>query len=252
LASASSDKTVNLWHTTNWTLAKTFKGHSGSVNGLEYLFGNLLASGSKDAKVKIWDINTGNLNMTITCSSAVMCLKLLPDGKLASGQQDGTVKLWNPIDGSLFKTLSNSPAYSANDIELIGNQTLIVSKNDMKICVYDLASYSLKFILTGHQGPVNGLKIINECNLLVSSSDDNSINIWDMSNGNLIQTLRNHTGFIQNSLDIYGNVMLISGSNDKTIKLWQMNLGSFDYVNTFQTNLTIRSLAVIDNMQSIL
>ena len=93
--------------------------------------------------------------------------------------------------------------------------------------------------------------MINQCNLLLSSSNDNSINIWEISNGNLIQTLRNHTGFIQNSIDIYGNVMLLSGSNDKTIKLWQMNLGSFEYVNSIQTNLTIRALAVIDNMQSI-
>jgi choice-of-anchor C domain-containing protein len=57
----------------------------------------LLASGSTQGEVFLWDVATGNRVQTPDAhATAVTCLQFSPDGKmLASGSQDGLIKLWS-------------------------------------------------------------------------------------------------------------------------------------------------------------
>jgi WD40 repeat protein len=77
-----------------WTL----KGHQGHVNCLAACDrgAKLLASGSDDGSVRLWDIKTLTNMATITCNQgAVYGLAFSPNGRiLASGGADGTVKFW--------------------------------------------------------------------------------------------------------------------------------------------------------------
>ena len=95
------------------------------------------------------------------------------------------------------------------------------------------------------------IKALNKEILAISYYSNSNITLFNITSGIIVNNLTGHTNDIY-SLEFLNNNKLISGSNDKTIKLWQMNLGSFEYVNSIQTNLTIRALAVIDNRQSIL
>ena len=70
--------------------------------------GRLLASGSDDTTVRLWDPATGEHRRTRAeqHTSYVRGVAFSPDGRLlASGSDDTTVRLWDPATGEHRRTL---------------------------------------------------------------------------------------------------------------------------------------------------
>ncbi len=73
------------------------EGHGDTVNGSVFSDdGRLIASGSTDGTVKLWDAKTGELLETLLAEAAVYRVAFTPDGGwLVTAGEDSTVKLWN-------------------------------------------------------------------------------------------------------------------------------------------------------------
>ena len=68
----------------------------------------MIASGSGDHTVRLWDAATGQELKTLSGhTDSVSALAYSPDGKvIASGSGDNTVRLWDAATGQELKTLS--------------------------------------------------------------------------------------------------------------------------------------------------
>jgi len=82
---------------------RSWKAHPGGWNGaicsghcLAFTPDEqLLASGSYDNTIKLWQVSTGRLLNTLSGhKNSVMSVAFSPDGRLASGDWDGVIKLW--------------------------------------------------------------------------------------------------------------------------------------------------------------
>ena len=85
------------------------EGHSGFISSVAFSSDSkLLASGSDDKTIKLWDIATGDCQHTMKDHSDIVwsvAFSLTDDNLLASGSSDSTIKLWNTITVDLQQTL---------------------------------------------------------------------------------------------------------------------------------------------------
>lgn len=106
LATGSADWTIEVWKVTDrepptlvnlgdpvWIL----KGHAGTVTSVAFSpSSKILASGSADQRVRLWDLTTGkHLHTFSNHTSKISALAFARDDVLASGSSDGTVFIWD-------------------------------------------------------------------------------------------------------------------------------------------------------------
>ena len=182
---------------TNWKhgrcSTKNFRGHTNGVMCLQF-FDNILATGSYDATIKIWDIETGTEVRTLTGHlQGVRCLQF-DDTKLISGSLDGTLKVWNWRTGDCLSTYRG---HNAGVIGLHFDGDLLVSASvDKTVKIWNFRDKSV-FTLRGHTDWVNAVKIDSVSRTIFSASDDLTIRLWDLDTRKCLRILNGHVGQVQ-------------------------------------------------------
>lgn len=109
VASGSNDKTVRLYNSQELLHDISILGcHNDWVRCLDFHPKRpILASGSYDQKVILWDIISGNkIRSLIGHEAAVISISFSPNGRfLATGSEDETIKIWDIETGHLTSTM---------------------------------------------------------------------------------------------------------------------------------------------------
>lgn len=199
--------------------------------------GALLASGSQDGTVRLWDVTIGKHYKTLKGhKSGVLSVAFSPDGaQVASASADHTVKIWDSRTGDLKQ-----------DMEVPGNSSTILSVDfspngeQLAISSYDTMIRLCKFrdhespdsmeerwrSLSGHQAPVFSVMFSPDGETLVSASQDQTIKIWKTSTGLRPKTLKGHTSWVSSIAYSPDAKMIASASHDCTIRLWDAATGA--------------------------
>ncbi len=160
---------------------RTLMGHSDQVVCLAFSpFGFMLASGSHDQTVKLWDVGAGQELETLSGhTGSVRAVAFSPDGRtLATATENRAIRLW------------------------------------------DVARRKKRLSLKGHDGAIRALAFHPDGEILVSAGDDRHIKIWDVASGQATGCLAGHADRVTALAFSPDGRWLASGGRDRTAILW--------------------------------
>jgi WD40 repeat protein/SpoVK/Ycf46/Vps4 family AAA+-type ATPase len=237
LASGSTDQTIKLWDAHTGQFLRSCIGNRGAVRSVafcpncqglgENLPDGLLASGSFDQTIRLWDVHTGKLLKTLQGhTNMVKSVTFSPDGtRIASGSFDHTIKLWDVATGTLLYTLPGHDGVILT-VTWSPDGTLIAScGGDHTNKIWDASTGELLRTLKGHTHWVISVQFSPDGQTLVSSSNDCTVRLWDTHTGQLLQTLQGHHHWVHGVAFSPDGQLIASGSDDQTVKLWNAQTG---------------------------
>ncbi|AFZ01729.1 AAA-like domain-containing protein [Calothrix sp. PCC 6303] len=246
------------------------EGHQKPVRTVSFSpDGRLIASGSDDRTIKLWQ-RDGRLIKTINHGSSVNTITFSPDGQIiASGDEGGNIKLWR-LNGTLVKIIKHTNNGSVSSISFSPDGKIIASgSNDNTIKLWNLNGTLIKTLI-GHKASVRTVNFSPNGKIIASGSDDTTIKLWNLDgtliktingdksrvytvsfspngnyiasgsgnnvklwelNGTLIQTMTGHSETVNSIAFSPNDKIIASASGDKTIKLWKLN-GDGDLITT--------------------
>lgn len=192
LALYNDNKTVKLWHVSDWKEITTLPGHAHTVRCINFSpDGTLLASGDYDGDIKLWDVEDKNKIHTFPMgSNSVLSFDISSNGEiLATGNfDDRIIKLWETGGNHLH---SGFIADTAED----GRIVLLQDFNYGGIKLWNIVNGQKIVTLQGHRDQhVFSVQFSPDGKTLASSGDYNEIKLWNTENGSEIRTLK---GFAQ-------------------------------------------------------
>lgn len=216
-----------------WYCTHQLMGHSGSVTTVAVSpSGQVLASGSTDHRIILWNLQTGTKLHTIEGRSLwshdghgdrINALHFTPDGTaLVSGSDDGTIKLWNLSDRSLISTLSSSE-WVISAIAISPDGSLLVSGGaNGAIEFWDLERGEFIERIWHHKNRISDLSISPDGKALLSSSYDKTIRLWDLRTAELVNTFHGHRDRIGAMAVSFDWRVMVSGSDDGELTFWDL------------------------------
>ena len=233
------------WHPP-WKLARVISGHLGWVRALAVEPGNeWFASGAGDRTIKIWDLASGSLRLTLTGHiSTVRGLAVSPRHPyLFSCGEDKMVKCW---DLETNKVIRHYHGHLSGVYALSLHPTLdllVTGGRDGVARVWDMRTRSNIHVLTGHKQTVSDVKCQEADPQVISSSLDATVRLWDLAAGKTMNVLTHHKKGVR-ALAVHPRQFTFATASTGSIKQWKCPEGSlmqnFDgqnaVINTMSVN----------------
>ena len=208
----------------------TEEGHTSNVRSIAFSpNGKLIASGSEDKKIKLWDVDAGmELRSMGGNGGTITSLVFADDRTLVSGDDYGNVKLWNIARGEEIITLERAGCHSRQSC-LTGlalsddRKTLAVAGKGEVITFWDIPSRREVNRLTAQQLSVKSLAFASSAGLLATAVQDGTILIWNIADSSRKTLYKSNDGAEVSSVAFSPDgKYLVGGSQDNFVRVWSV------------------------------
>ncbi|WSJ08715.1 caspase family protein [Streptomyces phaeochromogenes] len=186
---------------------------------------NMLAIGSSEGAVELWNLSTGKLIRAMNShSDAVSSVAFSPTGtSIASTASDDDFALVSdPTTGSWTSRLRTSfpidLAFSPD------GKTLAIASVSHDVRLWDKGTEPPFRLLAGHTGWVNSVAFSTD-GRLASGSEDGTVRLWEPRSGKQIRKFSGHTADVNAVAFSPDGKILASASEDGTARLWDAASG---------------------------
>jgi WD40 repeat protein len=182
-----SFKMIQLWKVSTAGWKPNLYGHSGAVDSVVFSpDGQTLASASSvDGTIKLWNISTGQEQLTLKHPDWVYFVAFSPDGQTfasGGGYKERAIKLW------------------------------------------DVHTWREKSTLQGHSDKIRSIAFSPDGQTIASGSQDKTIKLWDVHTGQEKLTLKGHLDAVYSVAFSPDGLTLFSSGyfKDEAIKIWRV------------------------------
>jgi WD40 repeat protein/serine/threonine protein kinase/DNA-binding XRE family transcriptional regulator len=214
-------------------LQLTLDGHTDTVWYATFSpDGNLIATGSEDGTVKIWDASTGNEIVSLQASAfrGVNGVAFSPDGTLlASADADSTIRIWGVPSGREQLTLRGhtdrvqSVAFSPDGTRLAS------TSNDHTVRLWDVDTGKELFALKeDSSGEIYWIDFNSDGSQIViaaQTTNEGWASVWDLDARQKVFTFSKSVSRVSSASFSPDDAYLVTTAYDQTAKLWAAKTG---------------------------
>ncbi|HEV2880211.1 MAG TPA: protein kinase [Pyrinomonadaceae bacterium] len=235
-------------------LKGVLRGHSKDLRAVAFSpDGRLLATGSEDMSIKLWDAQTGQLKQTLSdLGSEVASVAFSPDGSMlaAALNYNSTQNNYSVIvvdaQGGKLGEVKQKLTYQSNPVSFLAfsaDGKTLFGGSYRKLKLWDTGTWALR--RENEMGEINPAYALSADGKLIATGGTNekSVKVWDAESGALKLALDGHEkGVLALAFSPDGDT-LVSGSYDNTARLWDAQSGAFKQALTEDSTNAVFSVA---------
>ncbi len=210
------------------SLQHTLEGHTNRLASLAVAKGsNYGLTGGEDGRLILWDLNEGRaISFFKEHFGVVSSANFFGNGQKAlSGSSDTSIRLWG-LPGFVSTRKEEKTTLIQQQQSILAaavspdGSKILTGGQDTTINLWSTASGRLIRTLSGHSGPVIGVKFSNQGRYCLSCSVDQSIILWDLYSGRKIRKFVRKEGNILSAHFSADGENIISVSADGQSTIW--------------------------------
>ncbi|CAO3589405.1 unnamed protein product [Absidia cylindrospora] len=215
-----SDHSISIWDWHQGTRIRTLQGHTDAVIALHFNKRNLLATGSMDQTIRLWDFGASQSFVLLGHHSPIRSLLLQQQDHqqlLVSSGDDQAIRIWDLTSRQCIRSLTG---HNGGVLKMIP--------------IPRLAMTQLLLLTPDNHHQNTNLQQLDDTShsLILSCSNDNTIKLWDIRTGKCIRTMFGHMDHVTSlACDQF---RIISGSKDRTLRIWSLNTGVCQHAMTLE------------------
>ena len=199
-------------------------GHTFLVSSLSFNeSGEKIASGAGDRVVKLWNIKTGENEVTFkNLGYPVTAVSFSKNGKkIAACTEGGTIAVLN-LEEYKGKTLKVHQGLIHSICLDSDGKKVAFGSYDGKVRIYDANLLTFLAFLQVHEQPVFSVSFSPCGEMVASGSCDGTNSLWDYEKSDDPKVLRGHTDWVNSVAFSNDGKKLISGSGDSSVRIWDL------------------------------
>ncbi|RKU48085.1 Coronin-like protein crn1 [Coniochaeta pulveracea] len=247
-----------------------FRGHTAAVLDTDWNPFNdrVIASGSDDGKVFIWQVPEGFTLHTdaeeptdVAPSSRLsghsrkvgqVLFNPAAENILASASGDFTIKLWDISTGQSHLTLKHADIVQSLSWNATGSM-MVTTSRDKKLRVWDVRQEKPVHEYHGHEGAKNSRAVwMGEHNRIATTGfsrmSDRQIGLWEPGNKDPIggfTSLDSISGVCMPFWDDGSNCLYLAGKGDGNIRYFEYQNDKFEYLSEYKSAEPQRGMAFL-------
>jgi predicted NACHT family NTPase len=210
------------------------EGHDDWVYSMAFSQdGNFLASGSRDTKVKIWDVASRTCVATLEGHTNTVHAAAFSPTQLivATGGFDSSLRLWDITSATPLKIFQGDMTWIRAVRFQVEASTIVSGDDNGDIKIWDMNQRRCTALMRGHTKAIYSICSSNDNELVISSGYDKTIRIWSLTNYQCQKVLQAESTVFSVAL-CADKSMFATGHHSSIIKLW--NTASGECIRNFE------------------
>lgn len=247
LVTASKDKTVKIWSTTEASSTRTFDVFKGSVTDVAAIdSSNVIALSGRTVFILSISNNQILTRSGPNCFQQNLwsCAVVSPSAAVVGDSAGNLYKVrWNNGAVKVVKVWSKAHAKIIARMYSLDGDTFATCSGDRTAKLWDSKAFSPNLVFRGNKDALCCVSYDHK--YLVTGSKDGTIGVFDVRNGQVIRMIRTHSNWVRCVRVIENANIIVSAGTDRSIALHCSITGKL--ITQVSTGMIITSLAILNS-----